>query len=332
MSTVDVRTASEPPEQQLYRLAEMMEAAAAVDAAARLGILDYLQKTPACAEEVTRHCGTAPGATALLLDALDALGMLQRGTDGKYVTTTAARWLTTFAAGWSRIDQVVQTGQPLVPADTPRGAAAIYPTVVPALSWLSATAARHGAEFLAPVRGDVLDVGAGAAPWSIAVALSDPATRVTALDLPDVLRTTRLTVEAAGCTTQFQFRSGDMFTIDLPPAAYDIILLANVCHLFSQDMNRALLQRLRPALRPDGQLAIVDALPSEDPEQHRFLSLYALGLRMRTSAGAVYPLKAYASWTREAGYGQLTAISLSQIPPLTLLTCTAPATTPGAQW
>ena len=167
----------------------------------------------------------------------------------------------------------------------------------------------------------MLDVGAGAAPWSIALAAADPTARVTALDLPEVLRTTRETVEAAGLAARFQFPDGDMFTADLPQAAYGVIILGNVCHLFSADANRVLLQRLRPALRDGGTLAIVDALPSDDPEQRRSLSLYSLGLRMRTSAGAVHPLEAYATWTREAGYGEVTDISLSQTPPLALLTC-----------
>lgn len=324
MSTVHLPAAVENPDQALFRMGEVLEAAAAVDAAARLGILDYLHDTPASADQAARHCATAPGVTHLLLDALDALGVLRRGTDGRYTTTAATGWLTTLATGWSRLDQVVRTGQPLTPADTPAGAAGLYPDVVPLLSRLFATAARRAAQCLAPVQGEVLDVGAGAAPWSIAVAEADPTARVTALDLPDVLRTTRQTVEAAGLAAQFQFRAGDMFTADLPQAAYDVIILANVCHLFSPDANRALLQRLRPALRDNGTLAIVDALPSEDPGEHRSLRLYFLGLRLRTSAGAVYPLQAYATWIRKAGYGELRAASLSREPPLALLTSTAP--------
>jgi Dimerisation domain/O-methyltransferase domain len=171
-------SAVENPDRWLYRLGETLEAAATV-AAARLGILDYLHETPACANQAARHCGTAPGVTRLLLDALDALGVLRRSEDGKYATTAAAGWFTTLAPGWSRLDQVVRTGQPLIAADTPAGAADFYPEIV---------------------------------------------------DLPDVIPTTRRMVEAAGLTAQFQFLAGDMFTVDLPQATYDMILLGNVCH------------------------------------------------------------------------------------------------------
>jgi len=103
-----------------------------------------------------------------------------------------------------------------------------------------------------------------------------------------VLLTTRGAVETAGVANQFQLQSGDMFTAELPPQAFDLILLGNVCHLFSAQYNRTLLRRLRPALRPGGVLAIIDAVPSNDPDQARQLTLYALGLRLRTTAGAVY--------------------------------------------
>jgi SAM-dependent methyltransferase len=144
---------------------------------------------------------------------------------------------------------------------------------------------------------------------------------VTAVDLPEVLGTTRRAVEAAGLTARFRFRAGDMFTAELSDAAFDMIILGNICHLFGPDTNRALLRRLRPALRPAGTLAIVDALPSGDPAQRQFLSLYSLGLRMRTSAGAVHPLETYTTWTQDCGYTDLSATPLSQAPPLALLTC-----------
>jgi SAM-dependent methyltransferase len=324
MSADLIPVAVERPDQRLVRLGNIVEAAAAFHTATRLGVFDLLRAAPAGADEVAQHCATAPGPTQLLLDALDALGVLRRQSDGRYAATHEASWCTILAAGWSHLDQVVRSGLPHLAGDTPAGAAELYPEVVATLSRLFAPAVERAAELLAPVGGEVLDVGAGAAPWSIALARTDARVQVTAVDVPDVLCSTRRAVEAAGLTGRFRFSAGDMFTVDLPAAAYDLILLGNVCHLFGPDANRALLRRLRPALRPGGTLAIVDALPAEDPAQRWYLGLYALGLRLRTAAGAVYPLERYASWTQEAGYRDLSAVSLSEQPALALLTCTAP--------
>ncbi|MDT7600850.1 MAG: hypothetical protein QOK26_2927, partial [Pseudonocardiales bacterium] len=86
---------------------------------------------------------------------------------------------------------VVRSGLPHLAGDTPAGAGELYPEVVATLSRLFAPAVERAAELLAPVGGEVLDVGAGAAPWSIALARTDARVRVTAVDVPDVLRSTR---------------------------------------------------------------------------------------------------------------------------------------------
>jgi methylase of polypeptide subunit release factors len=79
------------------------------------------------------------------------------------------------------------------------------------------------AQLLAPA-GRVLDVGAGAAPWSIALALADPAATVTALDLPSVLPVTRAEVQAAGLANRFTFSPADILTSPIEPGGYDLIL------------------------------------------------------------------------------------------------------------
>jgi ubiquinone/menaquinone biosynthesis C-methylase UbiE len=220
-----------------------------------------------------------------------------------------------------QLSGIVRSGEPLAKADTAHGAAVLYPDLVPLLSALFTPAARRAAQLLAGSGVDVLDVGAGAAPWSIAVARYSPGVRVTALDLPAVIASTRRAVDAADLGDRFDYLPADMFTCRLPDAAYDVVLLANVCHLFDDAHNRALLQRLRPAVKPDGLLAIIDVLPSPDPVAQRSISLYALGLRLRTSHGAVHPLTAYQTWTSNAGFGPVHVEQLSCAPPLHLLAC-----------
>jgi SAM-dependent methyltransferase len=155
----------------------------------------------------------------------------------------------------------------------------------------------------------------------IAPARQSPGARVTALDLPAVTVATRRAVEAAGLRDRFDYLPADMFTCPLPHAAYDLVLVANVCHLFDHEQNRSLLRRLRPTLRPGGLLAIIDVLVPADRAAQLSTSLYALGLRLRTSHGAVYRLTAYQSWMAEAGFDQPDVETLSASPPLHLLAC-----------
>jgi ubiquinone/menaquinone biosynthesis C-methylase UbiE len=306
----------------LLNLADAVSTAHVLAAAAELGLIDQLTSDPKDINELAQACATDQSMTALLLDALAGLGVAHGDAVGRY--SLAIDWLPRMKAairGWSQLSVVVRSGEPLMRADTPEGASDLYPNFLPVLSAMFTPAARRAAQLLDGRGADVLDVGAGAATWSIALATSSPAVHVTALDLPRVITTTQHAVDAAKLGDRFDYLPGDMFTCELPAAAYDVVLLANVCHLFDQAHNRALLRRLRSALRPGGLVAIIDVLTSPDPAEQRSISLYALDLRLRTSGGAVHPIAAYQTWTNDAGFGPVQLERLSAEPPLSLLTC-----------
>ena len=61
----------------------------------------------------------------------------------------------------------------------------------------------------------MLDLGAGAAPWSLALAAADPEVVVTAVDLPAVLPVPGEIVAAAGRDAQFRLLGEDVFTVTL---------------------------------------------------------------------------------------------------------------------
>jgi hypothetical protein len=75
-----------------------------------------------------------------------------------------------------------------VRGDMPDGAAAFYLLSGRGRSPRNdARGARGAGARLLPAAARVLDAGAGAAPWSLAVATRDPACLVTAVDLPEVM-------------------------------------------------------------------------------------------------------------------------------------------------
>ncbi|GAB2861213.1 hypothetical protein GCM10027176_74150 [Actinoallomurus bryophytorum] len=312
-------------------LAEAATATAALAAAERLGVLDRLDRGPADAAALVTDCGLTCRAAPLLLDVLAAVGAATPVGDGSYRAVRGIRrlgeMLRLTAAG---LPDVLRSGVPAVATDTRSGAEQLYPGTIDHLGALMADAAAQAAAHLASaaVPGAVLDVGAGAAPWSLALAHRLPRCRFTALDLPAVLATTRTTVEAAGHATRFTFLAADMFTADLPTAAYDLVIVGNVCHLFDPSANRRLLARLTRTLRPGGTLAILDILPDSRGTDRRWLALYALGLHARTTSGQVHPYAAYQEWLAEAFLVSVRRHDLPTTPPLTLLTAHLPDRAP----
>ena len=208
--------------------------------------------------------------------------------------------------------------------DTPGGAGALYPEVVSYLGALFAPVAERAADYLAAWGLRVLDLGAGAAPWSLALAARNRDIRVTAVDVPAVLEVTRQVVATSGYDLQFDYLCGDLFTVDLGHSAYDLAIAGNLCHLFDEATNRRLLGRLFDALRPGGMVAILDALPNERLDGPRSVTLYALGLLLRTNRGQVYPFSTYTGWLRDVGYEAVERIDLSPTPPISLITARRP--------
>jgi SAM-dependent methyltransferase len=308
-------------ERRVY-LHDALAAAAAVDAAEQLGVFTRLAAGPATPAALAHDCALGERGATLLLAALTSLGLAEVTEDGAYHLALPAPHR--LHAYFRPLAQVIRDDQPPLAADTLEGAAALYPETVPMLGALFAPAAERAAAHLAAPDLRVLDAGAGAAPWSLALAAREPSCHITAVDLPAVLPATRHAVAAAGCEAQFAYLAGDCFSVEWGRASYDLAIAGNLCHLFDADANRRLLGRLFVALRPGGRLAIVDVLPNEQFDGPQSVALYALGLMLRTERGRVYSFSTYAGWLHDTGYSAVERIDIRGAPPLSLITARRP--------
>jgi SAM-dependent methyltransferase len=281
-------------------LGEAVAAAAVVRTAARLGVLARLGGATPTVTELAGACGLDERGAGMLLAAMQGLGLVEDvgGTWRSALPDLPALARTTEM--WTSLDEAICLGRPMVRGETPGGAEAFYPGAVSHLGAMLASVAEHAADLL-PVAVRVLDVGAGAAPWSLAVAARDPSCLVTAVDLPAVVPATRRAVRTAGRERQFHFVEGDLFDMELGREDYDLAIVGNLCHLFDETTNRRLLGRLFRALGPGGTLAIMDVMPVDGPAP-RWVALYGLGLMLRTASGRVHPLTTYLGWVRDAGF------------------------------
>lgn len=303
---------------------EAVAAHQAITVAERLGVFERLAKGRADRETVARDCNISSRGAAALLAALASLGFVDSDGDGTYALREQPFPLADLRALWSHLEAAVKSGEPRFYGDAPDGAEENYPRIVPRLQAMFAAAAERFAERVVEPGLRVLDLGAGAAPWSLALARRDPSCRVTALDLPSVLEVTRRSVRDAGCGAQFRFVAADLFTADWAERGQDLVILGNVCHLFDPPTNAALLSRVFGALRPSGRVAIVDALVEEGGHDPRSTVLYALGLLLRTRTGRAYPFSSYTAWLQGTGYEAIERTELSESPALALITARRP--------
>jgi SAM-dependent methyltransferase len=304
-------------------LTDAVTVVGALAAARRLGVLDRLDRGAADAATVAADCGLTVRGATLVLDALVAVGALSATGDGRYRTgALGAGDLERLLTLGDGLPEALRTGVPAIAAGTPDGAGRLYPTAVAHIGSIMADAAAAAAEWLAGAGSTVrtvLDVGAGAAPWSIALAREIPGCHVTALELPAVLPATRAAVAAAGFSDRYRFVAADVLTADLPADAYDLVLVGNLCHLFDGPANQRLLTTLATTLRPGGMAAILDLLPDTPAADRRSTALYALGLFARTCDGGLHTFAAYREWLVTAGLTPPGRHDLSGAPPITLV-------------
>ena len=311
--------------EQFAFLSEALCSYAALSAADRLGILFQLEKGTVTPSSLAQECSINERGAKWLLASLAALGLAARDGEGTfYAAMPNLTRVGQIIKMWDGLEYVVREGKSIAEGDTATGSGNFYPDVTPFLGKGFAEAAQQVASRLGQFGTRVLDVGAGAAPWSIAIAQQNPDCRVTAADLPSVIEVTQRAVEAAGVAPQYTYLGGDLFVADLGNATYDVAIAGNLCHLFDEHTNHNLLARLFGAIAPGGEIAIVDVLPNDEMTGPRETILYGLGLLLRTSLGEAYPLSVYSSWLEEVGFDSVECFHLSSSLPLSLITARKP--------
>ena len=309
---------------QFVAFQDACAAAAAIHSARDLGVIARITGAPADPATVAADCGLTPQGAAALLSALAGLDLLELGGDSRFRPAHSGLvQLVELLRPWADLHHVLRGRPGLANAATIAGAEAFYPSVVSQIGALFRPSAEQAADLLAQPGLRVLDIGAGAAPWSLAIAEREPCSTVTAVELHAVMRSTRTAVRIAGLEDRYEFIEGSAFEVDWgEPATYDLVLLANICHLFGENANLQLLRRVTDALRPAGRVAIVDILPTERGDGPRPVVLYALGLVLRTNSGRIYPYSSFRRWLGQGGFEDSRRGDLPGPFPFTLITAT----------
>ncbi|MEV4312665.1 methyltransferase [Actinocrispum sp. NPDC049592] len=287
-------------------LTEAAGTVAAFSTAVRLGLLDRIDREPAEPAELARTCGASERGVRVVLSTLADRGFVERLADGRYrPVLTGLAALHPLIPLWDHLPDAVRTGAPVYEASMSETASEVYPPTVNFLAGLWGDAVEQAADVL-PQAKRVLDVGAGAAPWTIAYSIRNPGCRVTAMDLPQVLPATRRAVQRAGLKDRYEYLEGDVFSTPFEPCAYDLIVLGQVCHLFPPATCAALLDRLAGSLAENGVLAIVETMAGGPGSAIHDLSLY-----LRTRSGCVHSPAAYEGWLAGAGLTETSTTELT---------------------
>ena len=292
-----------------YDLMTMNGSAHIYKCARDFGVIDAFDATGATAEDIADRCGLQETQTRLLLDGLCSIGVLVR--DGQSYSLAL---VTQFLSGnyknlgdeyWEYLPHFLKTGVPLAKMDSVEHSEEQYEAQVSALAWMMTPAAETLAQMLGMGQArkslKILDVGAGSAIWSLTCAKYDAETTVTASDWPAIVRIAESFARKMSLQDRFTALPGNYHESNFDDNEYDLAIVANVTHIETPDGNRSLFKKLHAALKPGGEIAIIDVM-SDQAEGHAASALYALGLGLRTESGQVHTAEALQENLADAGF------------------------------
>jgi hypothetical protein len=295
--------------------------------AVELGLFTELAKDGSLdAEAVRERLGLNPRSVRDFLDALVALGMLEREA-GRYRNAREAdlfldRSKPTYIGGllemasrrlygfWDALPEGLRTGEPQNEAkigedffgtlyadpDRLRG-------FVKAMSAIS-TGVGHVLSSAFPWERHQTVIDIGGAEGCVPVALAQAHDHLSGggFDLPPVGPLFDEYVGGAGLGERLRFYPGDFFADDLPKA--DVLIMGHILHDWDLDEKRVLLEKAHAALPEGGALIAYDAVIDDDRRENAFGLLMSLNMLIETPGGFDYTGADCQGWMRDAGFSE----------------------------
>jgi ubiquinone/menaquinone biosynthesis C-methylase UbiE len=211
---------------------------------------------------------------------------------------------------WSMLSDAVESGQSVGGAQSLNQLETYFAELVKGLYVSNYPTARRLADLLGVGEEycdlNILDVAGGSAVWSIAMLEKDPASRATVIDFPSVIHVAEEFVKHHQLADRFTYWAGDLEEMTFPDAAFDIAVMANICHALGPVSTRRALNKLAKTLKPGGRLAIVDFVPDDRRSQAGWPLVFSVNMLITTPEGDVFTGTEYTQWLQAAGFQRVT--------------------------
>ena len=301
--------------ESIFQVASGFMAAKHLFVANEIGLFDKLALGPATLDQLAEFTRIARPRVRILADALVALGFVERQGHQYQNGPVAAAFLS--GAGpadlrpalrflnhhsyplWTKLEETVRTGQRQGTMELSGEQQRIFSEGVEAIQAVPAMALPTVYDFSRHRR--VLDLGGGTGSWLIALLRHYPDLEGTLFELPSAAAVARQRLAGDPSAPRAQVVAGDFFK-DASPNGHDVVLMANVIHLFSAAHNLELLRRTRAQVPDGARLLLADFWTDATHTQPPFAALMAGEFFVVTGEGDVYSEEEGRGWLQESGW------------------------------
>ncbi len=300
--------------------------------ALELGLFTKLAGKPQTLEQIQKDLALHPRSSRDFLDALVALGMLDR-KGARYSNTPATdlfldRAKPTYVGGilemanarlfryWNSLTEALHTG---VPQNEAKEGGDLFGTIyadpeklkgfLKAMTGLSSGAGRAIAKkFPWKKYKTFVDVGGAQGAIPVQVALAHKHVTGANFDLPVVGPIYEDYVRSFGLQDRLSFLPGDFFKQDLPGA--DVIVMGHILHDWNLEEKRMLIAKVHRALPKGGAFIIQEAIIDDERRKNAFGLLMSLNMLIETPGGFDYSGADARGWLKAAGFRESRVVPL----------------------
>ncbi|MGB9476046.1 MAG: methyltransferase, partial [Candidatus Udaeobacter sp.] len=279
-------------------------------------------------------------ALRILMNALVGLDLLKKDRKEKYsLTPESAAFLLSNQVGthagffgtiapqiisrWLRLPDIVREGRPAVAVNQETEGTEFFSQLVERIIPMSYPPAQKLGDHLelAGTRNElrVLDLAAGSGIWGIALAQKSPRVRVTAVDWPGMIPTTKRITQTFGVSDRFNYIESDILSADFG-SGYNVATLGHILHSEGEQRSRELLKKTFRALKSGGTIAIAEWLVNDDRTKPLPSLMFAVQMLVNTEKGDTFSFNEIKSWLEKAGFKKVRKLQAPGPSPLILAT------------
>ncbi len=304
--------------------------------AVELGLFTSLAREPKAGKAIERELGLNARATADFLDALVALGFLQREGDSvagtyrnapdtelfldknkpQYIGGILEMMNDRLYGFWGNLTTALKTG---LPQNEIKGGGdlfgALYADEARLEGFLRAMSGIQMGPFMALANAfdfskhkSVCDVGGAGGALSMVLARKFEHLALTTFDLGPVAPIAKRNISAAGLGSRINVAAGDFFTDALPQA--DVITMGNILHDWDVEKKLHLLRSAYAALPVGGALIAIENVIDDERRKNAFGILMSLNMLIETNGGFDYTGADFAGWARSVGFKDVKVLPL----------------------
>jgi hypothetical protein len=307
-------------------------------AAVKLGLFTFLGEKRASAEEIRQALGLHRRSIYDFLDALVALGFLNREglqEEALYSNTIHTaffldRTRPTYMGGilemcndrlyrfWGDLEEGLKTGEPQneVKHTGRNQFEAFYEDPARLEQFMEAMAGIQMGAFIAFARAfdfrpyrTLCDMGGATGALAIQVALNNTHMQCTTFDLPAVEHVARKWVKQFDVDGRVQVQNGDFFSDPFPKA--DVITMGNILHDWGYADKLRLAKSAYEALPAGGAFVAIESLIDDERRQNVFGLLMSLNMLIETHEGYDFTFHDFRQLCSEAGFRRFELLPLA---------------------